>query len=66
MEHESDGDTNYKWCARNGLQSLEELEIETIQIIALVRIEKSRGDLKRLNVIHTPESVLQHKTHKIL
>ena len=63
VEHESDGDTNWSWCARNNPQKpgkrLEELEIggriKTIQttnnIVKISKnIQQSSGDLKRLAV----------------
>ena len=66
MEHESDGDTNYNWCARNshhrigtGTGGLKNKRISgndsNNSIVEIGQItRKSLGDLRRLAVNKTP------------
>ena len=59
LEHESDGDTNCKWCAQyshhNGTGGLENKRTRGDYSIKIGQnTEKSSGDLRRLAVTQTP------------
>ena len=75
VEHEDIGDTNCNWRASNGFQRLEELEISrksrdqsNLQHCEIDQnTEKSPGELRRLDVTHTPvkdhQLMLVWRTH---
>ena len=72
MEHEGDGDANYKWCTRNGLQSLEKGtgRVENRRTCwdhpnySITKIgqntEKSSGNLRKCAITDTSERLSVH------